>query len=68
MTYTGAQKILDGGLIQKTYKYDPLSALVGIVFNAAGQVVQAVVLKGNGGSGGSSTSTTTAAPTGGARR
>ncbi|KAI0846078.1 hypothetical protein F5Y00DRAFT_264971 [Daldinia vernicosa] len=68
MTYTGAQEILDGGLIQKTYKYDPLSALVNIVFNAAGQVVQAVVLKGNGGSGGSSTSTTTAAPTGGARR
>ncbi|OTB20107.1 hypothetical protein K445DRAFT_342988, partial [Daldinia sp. EC12] len=65
MTYTGAQEILDGGLIQKTYKYDPLSALVNIVFNAAGQVVQAVVVKGNGGNGGSSTSTTTAAPTSG---
>ncbi|KAI8962781.1 hypothetical protein F5Y11DRAFT_177323 [Daldinia sp. FL1419] len=67
MTYTGAQEILDGGLIQKTYKYDPLSALVNIIFNAAGQVVQAVVVKGNGGNG-SSTSTATAAPTGGARR
>ncbi|KAK6950516.1 hypothetical protein Daesc_008844 [Daldinia eschscholtzii] len=68
MTYTGAQEILDGGLIQKTYKYDPLSALVNIVFNAAGQVVQAVVVKGNGGNGGSSTSTTTAALTSGVKR
>ncbi|KAI0138651.1 hypothetical protein F4776DRAFT_619332 [Hypoxylon sp. NC0597] len=72
MTYTGAQEILDGGLIQKTYKYDPLNALVNIVFNSLGQVVQAVVVKG-GGNGGSSTSSTvaatsTAAPTNGARR
>ncbi|KAI0835621.1 hypothetical protein F5Y06DRAFT_275886 [Hypoxylon sp. FL0890] len=72
MTYTGAQEILDGGLIQKTYKYDPLNALVNIVFNSVGQVVQAVVVKG-GGNGGSSTSSTvaatsTAAPTNGARR
>ncbi|KAH8653845.1 hypothetical protein BX600DRAFT_86718 [Xylariales sp. PMI_506] len=57
MTYTGAQSILSGGLIQKTYLYSPLNALVNIVFNAAGQVVQAVVV----GSGSSSTSTTTAA-------
>ncbi|KAK7753484.1 hypothetical protein SLS62_004559 [Diatrype stigma] len=54
MTYTGAQELLDGGLVQKTYKYDPLNALVNIVFNSANQVVQAVVVKGGG--GGSSTS------------
>ncbi|KAI8626888.1 hypothetical protein F5Y19DRAFT_193879 [Xylariaceae sp. FL1651] len=57
MTYTGAQEILDGGLIQKTYSYSPLNALVNIVFNSLGQVVQAVVVKSNG-SGGSSTSST----------
>jgi hypothetical protein len=57
MTYTGAQKILDGGLIQKTYSYSPLNALVNIIFNSLGQVVQAVVVKSNG-SGGSSTSST----------
>ncbi|KAI5926458.1 hypothetical protein F4810DRAFT_654481 [Camillea tinctor] len=60
MTYTGAQEILDGGLIQKTFSYSPLNALVNIVFNAAGQVVQAVVVKGDG-SGGSSTSSTVVA-------
>ncbi|KAI0181215.1 hypothetical protein GGR52DRAFT_23290 [Hypoxylon sp. FL1284] len=69
MTYTGAQQILDGGLIQKTYKYDPLGSLVNIVFNSVGQVVQAVVVGSNGGGGGSSSSssssstTTTVAPT-----
>ncbi|KAI1497524.1 hypothetical protein F5X99DRAFT_396626 [Biscogniauxia marginata] len=60
MTYTGAQEILDGGLIQKTFSYSPLNALVNIVFNAAGQVVQAVVVKGDG-SGGSATSSTVVA-------
>ncbi|GAW11891.1 hypothetical protein ANO14919_012440 [Xylariales sp. No.14919] len=59
MTYTGAQEILDGGLIQKTYSYSPLNALVNIVFNSLGQVVQAVVVKKNG-SGGTSTSSTAA--------
>ncbi|KAI1085553.1 hypothetical protein F5B20DRAFT_518793 [Whalleya microplaca] len=59
MTYTGAQEILDGGLIQKTYNYTPLNALVNIVFNSVGQVVQAVVVKGGG--GGSSTSSTVTA-------
>ncbi|KAI1736645.1 hypothetical protein F4680DRAFT_431326 [Xylaria scruposa] len=63
MTYTGAQEILDGGLIQKTYSYSPLNALVNIVFNSLGQVVQAVVVKRNGGGGSSSSSTTTATPT-----
>ncbi|KAI0379639.1 hypothetical protein F5Y04DRAFT_127174 [Hypomontagnella monticulosa] len=61
MTFTGAQEVLDGGFIQKTFKYDPLNALVNIIFNSLGQVVQAVVVKGNG-SGGSSTSST-AVPT-----
>ena len=56
MTYTGAQKFLDGGLTQKTYKYDPLSALVNIVTNAAGQVVRAVVV-GKDGNGGTTSST-----------
>ncbi|KAI1384841.1 uncharacterized protein F4822DRAFT_374654 [Hypoxylon trugodes] len=60
MTYTGAQEILDGGLIQKTFKYDALNALVNIIFNSVGQVVQAVVVKG-GGDGGSTTSSTVAA-------
>ena len=71
MTYTGAQEILEGGLLQKTYKFEPLNSLVNIVFNAAGQVVQAVVVKGNGGGGGGSstssrptaTATTSSAPT-----
>ncbi|KAI1781293.1 hypothetical protein F4818DRAFT_398659 [Hypoxylon cercidicola] len=68
MTDTGAQEILDGGLIQKTFRYEPLNALVNIVFNSVGQVVQAVVV-GSGGSGGSSSSsTTTAAATAKARR
>lgn len=63
MTYTGAQEILDGGLLQKTYKYDALNALVNIVFNAANQVVQAVVVKGGGGGGGSSSSSVPTATT-----
>ncbi|KAI0205299.1 hypothetical protein F4808DRAFT_411233 [Astrocystis sublimbata] len=61
MTYTGAQEILDGGLIRKTYEYSPLNALVNIVFNSANQVVQAVVVKSDGeGSSTSSTVTPTA--------
>ncbi|KAI8949207.1 hypothetical protein F4801DRAFT_553810 [Xylaria longipes] len=67
MTYTGAQEILDGGLIQKTYSYSPLNALVNIVFNSLGQVVQAVVVKRNGG-GSPTSSTTTATPTASLRR
>ncbi|KAI0127371.1 hypothetical protein BJ170DRAFT_625136 [Xylariales sp. AK1849] len=58
MTYTGAQTILDGGNIQRTYSYEPLGSLVNIVTNALGQVVQAVVV---GSSSGNSTSTTTSA-------
>ncbi|KAH7039831.1 uncharacterized protein B0I36DRAFT_357217 [Microdochium trichocladiopsis] len=62
MTFTGAQEILKGGNIQKTYSYSPLNSLVNIIFNSVGHVVQAVVVKGGsgGGGGGGSTSTTTA--------
>lgn len=51
-------KDLGQGLTQKTYSYSPLDALVNIVFNSAGQIVQAVVEKTAKGSnsGGSSAS------------
>lgn len=62
MTYTGQQTILDGGLIQKTYSYAPLGSLVNIIFNAVGQVVQAVVVKG-GSDTGTTTSSTLSVPT-----
>jgi hypothetical protein len=58
MTYTGQQTTLQGGLTQKTYSYSPLNALVNIVFNAAGQIVQATVVQKGG-----SSSTSSAAPT-----
>ena len=45
MTYTGQSQALQNGLVQKTYSYSPLNALVNIVFNAAGQIVQATVAK-----------------------
>jgi hypothetical protein len=50
MTYTGQSETLSGGLVQKTYSYSPLNALVNIVFNAAGQIVQATVAQQTGGS------------------
>lgn len=53
MTDTGVSQTLSGGLVEKTYSYSPLNTLVNIVFNAAGQVVQASVAKKSG--GGSST-------------
>jgi hypothetical protein len=60
MTYTGKSQQLQNGFIQKTYSYGPLNALVNIVFNSDGQIVQAVVVKqpgnapgGGGGKGGS---------------
>ncbi|KAI1014447.1 hypothetical protein LB504_012288 [Fusarium proliferatum] len=71
MTFTGDEKTLQNGLTQRTYEYKELSALVNIVFNKAGQIVQAMVVKGGGsGSGdddepsGSATAsqTATAAP------
>src|ERR1700761_7032729 len=48
MTFTGQQQTLAGGLIQKTYSYAPLNALVNIVFNSLGQIVQATVQKASG--------------------
>ncbi|MCJ1331436.1 hypothetical protein MMC10_008126 [Thelotrema lepadinum] len=69
MTFTGVEKTLSGGDIQKTFEYSPLNALVDIVFNAAGQVVQATVQKG--GNNGTTTATATSAAssaTGVARR
>jgi hypothetical protein len=45
MTYTGQSQTLQNGLVQKTYSYSPLNALVNIVFNVAGQIVQATVAK-----------------------
>jgi hypothetical protein len=61
MTQTGVAKSVGDGLTQKTYSYSPLNSLVDIVFNTAGQVVQAVVQKKNGGgsTGGSSGSNST---------
>ncbi|KAH7174010.1 uncharacterized protein B0J16DRAFT_351224 [Fusarium flagelliforme] len=52
MTFTGEEKSLKNGLTQKTYEYAELSALVNIVFNKAGQIVQAQVVKGGGSGGG----------------
>ncbi|KAF5021022.1 hypothetical protein F66182_6953 [Fusarium sp. NRRL 66182] len=46
MTFTGQEKNLANGLLQKTYEYSELSALVDIVFNKAGQIVQVQVVKG----------------------
>ena len=61
MTFTGQTQALQNGLTQKTYEYSPLNALVDIVFNAAGQVVQATVAKQTGGSGTTSSGTATSA-------
>ncbi|KAK5218703.1 hypothetical protein LTR72_008642 [Exophiala xenobiotica] len=66
MTDTGVSQSLSGGLTEKTFSYTPLNALVDIVFNEAGQVVQATVQKTSGGSTSTTTSaaaTTTAATT-----
>ncbi|EXJ76667.1 uncharacterized protein A1O5_01175 [Cladophialophora psammophila CBS 110553] len=63
MTDTGVSQTLSGGLIEKTYSYAPLNALVDIVFNAAGQVVQASVQKQSGSGGSTTTSSTSASST-----
>lgn len=67
MTLVGDIESLGGGLIQKTYSYEPLGALVDIVTNALGQVVQATVVSssstaGAGAGAGSTTGTATTAP------
>lgn len=59
MTLTGSIESLGGGLVQKTYSYDPLGSLVNIIFNALGQVVQATVVKSTSG-----TTATTSVTTG----
>lgn len=56
MTYTGTSESLGSGLTQKTYSYSALNALVNIVFNTAGQIVQATVQKATGSGSSSSTS------------
>lgn len=61
MTLVGDVESLAGGLTQKTYSYEPLGALVDIVFNALGQVVQATVVSSS--STASATSATSAATT-----
>lgn len=66
MTYTGVSQTLSGGLVEKTYSYSPLNALVQIVFNAAGQVVQATVEKS--GTGTASSSATSSATSSAASR
>ena len=63
MTQVGDSKQIGNGNVQKTFSYEPLSALVDIVFNAAGQVVQATVQKKSGSGGSSSTSTGAASAT-----
>tara|TARA_R110002003_G_scaffold2123_3_gene24058 strand:- start:10130 stop:10366 length:237 start_codon:yes stop_codon:yes gene_type:complete len=52
----GSVKQVGQGLTQKTFKYDALGSLIDIVFNTAGQVVQAVVQKPTSGGSGSSSS------------
>ncbi|KAK5137129.1 hypothetical protein LTR08_000634 [Meristemomyces frigidus] len=65
MTETGASQSVGNGLTQKTYSYSPLSALVNIVFNAAGQIVQATVQKASSSSSSASgTGTATASSAG----
>jgi hypothetical protein len=54
MTDTGVVQSLGNGLTQKTYSYSPLNALVDIVFNTLGQVVQATVVKQTGSTSSSS--------------
>ncbi|KAJ4370930.1 hypothetical protein N0V86_008624 [Didymella sp. IMI 355093] len=59
----GSVKQVGQGLTQKTYSYDALNALIDIVTNTAGQVVQATVQKpSSGGSGGGASSTASGTP------
>ena len=60
MTYTGQSETLSGGLVQKTYSYSPLNTLVNIVFNSAGQIVQATVAQSTGSSTSASVASSTA--------
>jgi hypothetical protein len=62
MTFTGAEQTLSNGIVQKTYEYTPLNALVNILFNTAGQVVSASVI-GTASQTGATSATSTATPT-----
>ena len=68
MTYTGQSSSVGNGLTQKVYSYSPLNALVDVVFNTAGQVVQATVGKSGSGSGSAASASASAAPTAVRRR
>ncbi len=59
MTQTGTTQQLSNGMTKKTYSYSPLNALVDIVFNAAGQIVQATRVKQTGTGSASPTATGT---------
>lgn len=61
MTQVGGDKTLQNGLIQRTFEYSPLNSIVDLLFNTAGQLVQAVVNKGGAGGGGGSSTTSVAA-------
>ncbi|CAI6337063.1 unnamed protein product [Periconia digitata] len=63
MTQVGDEKNIGQGLIQKTFSYEALGSLVDIVFNTAGQVVQATVQKKNGGGGGGSSTSASSSST-----
>lgn len=63
MTATGVTQALGNGLTQKEYSYSPLNALVDIVFNTAGQIVQATVQKKSGSSSASASGTASATAT-----
>lgn len=62
MTQVGADKNIGQGLIQRTFEYAALGSLVDIVFNTAGQVVQAVVQKKTGGGGTTTTGAASSTP------
>ena len=62
MTYTGVSTALSGGETKKVYSYSPLNALVDIVFNSVGQIVQATVEKTTATSTAASTTATLVVP------
>lgn len=64
MTFTGEIESLGGGMVQKTYSYDPLGSLVDIIFNALGQVVQATVRSSTSSSGSTATATASSSAVG----
>lgn len=62
MTQVGDVTNLANGLVQKTFEYTPLNRLVDIIFNTAGQVVQATVQSSSSSSSTSSTVAATGTP------